>query len=208
MAQTIGQIMQMQQRQQGKSECRKPQSSCNDMPQKAELTSMYGTSDNFLVRFNPAAQQSITAQNTELCFFAGYPTLAKLRAGYGDKIPEMWLVPQLVDLSEYCGVKDKLSQRQLDDLASVIAGEFFYLKVSELLLFFRWFKAGRYGRFYGNVDPLVITTALRDFCTERAEIIDKHEREMASEQAKAAASKGETMTLEEWKKKHGIEKWP
>lgn len=160
------------------------------------------------MRFNPDAQQGITAQNTEHCFFADYPTLAKIRTAYGDKMPQIWLAPQLLDLSEFCGVKEKLSQRQLEDLASVIAGEFFYLKVSELLLFFRWFKAGRYGRFYGNVDPLVITTALRDFCTERAEVIDRHEREMASQQAKEQATKGETMTLEEWKKKHGIEKWP
>ncbi len=178
------------------------------MPQKAGLTSKFGTVDQILERFCPTAQQAITVANTEACFFADYPSLAKLRVGYGDKVPEMWLVPQLFDLSEYCGVKDKLSQRQLDDLASVIAGEFFFLKVSELLLFFRWFKSGRYGRFYGNVDPLVITTALRDFCTERAEIIDKHERQAATEQAKEAAAKGGTMTLEEWKKKHGIEKWP
>lgn len=87
----------------------------------------------------------------------------------------------------------------------MIAIEYPYLKISELLLFFHRFKAGRYGHFYGNVDPLRITTALREFISERNNIIadfeskqtkEKHERDMAN-----------AITREEWlemKQKKGI----
>lgn len=61
--------------------------------------------------------------------------------------------------------------------ANVIATEFYYLSVTELMLFFHRFKSGRYGRFYGSVDPLVITTSLRDFLYERAIAYDRHEQE-------------------------------
>ena len=59
----------------------------------------------------------------------------------------------------------------------MIATEYYYLKVSELMLFFHRFKTGRYGRFYGSVDPLVITTSLRDFVRERGIAYEQHEQE-------------------------------
>ena len=89
----------------------------------------------------------------------------------------MWLVPQLYNLSEYCGCREKLQGTPLEECASVIAMEFYYLTVTELMLFFHWFKTGRYGRFYGSVDPLVITTSIREFIRERNTEIDRHERE-------------------------------
>ena len=89
----------------------------------------------------------------------------------------MWLIPQLYNLSEYCGCKEKLQGKPLEECASIIANEFHYLKVSEMMLFFYRFKVGQYGRFYGSVDPLVITTSLREFLKERAYAYDRHERE-------------------------------
>ena len=45
------------------------------------------------------------------------------------------------------------------------------------MLFFHRFKTGRYGRFYGTVDPLIITTSLREFIKERNVEIERHEQE-------------------------------
>ena len=36
-------------------------------------------------------------------------------------------------------------------------------------MFIFQFKAGKYGRFFGTIDPLVVTTALNDFKTYRRE---------------------------------------
>ena len=95
----------------------------------------------------------------------------------------MWLIPQLYDLSEYCGVKDKLEGKSLEECASVIASEFYFLKVSELMLFFHRFKSGRYGKLYGSVDPLAITTSLREFLKERAREIERRKSmEMEAEE--------------------------
>lgn len=112
-----------------------------------------------------------------MCFFGEYPTLATLKCYYGKNAPLAWLVPQLTDLAVYCGSRDKLSKEQYKQCAFVIATEFYYLKVSELMLFFHRFKAGRYGRFYGSVDPLVITISLREFIKERAVAHERHDQE-------------------------------
>lgn len=129
----------------------------------------------FCEQYSPSYQLEICGDSDE-CFFGNYPTLAEVKRDYGKNAPLTWLVPQLTNLAVYCGSKDKLIKEQYKECAFVIATEYYYLKVSELMLFFQRFKAGRYGRFYGSVDPLVITTSLREFIKERGIEIDRHEQ--------------------------------
>ena len=153
----------------------------------------------FAVRMNPDVQMQI-CHDARLCIMGDYPTLAEVRKVYGSKAPEVWLIPQLVNLSEYCGVKEKLNKQQMRQLAYTIATEFFYLKVSELMLFFHRFKSGRYERFYGSVDPLIITKALRLFIMERNNSIDQYERE--ERQMKSEEDRKRAVTWEQYCKQN------
>ena len=124
---------------------------------------------------NPEMQLAC-AEHADRAFFGTAPTLLTLRCAYYDDAATAWMLPQLYDLGEYCGVKDKLDKEQMKQLARIIVQEFGNLKVTEVMLFLHRFKAGRYGRFYGAIDPMIIVTALRhDFMRERADAIDKHE---------------------------------
>ena len=161
-----------------------------------EIVRVYGAREKFLVTFNPDMQRKVCAY-PDVCFFGGAPTLGLLNTTYGDKTAAMWLVPQLYNLSEYCGCRDKLTDNQLKECASVIATEFNYLSVTELMLFFHRFKSGRYGRFYGSVDPLVITTSLRDFLKERSSAYDKHEQD-EKERLKAEEESKPKVTWDEY----------
>lgn len=145
-----------------------------------------------LEQYNPDCifRRQMTADE---CFFGKYPTLGGLRAQYDSRFPSAWLMAHLYDLSEYCGCKDKLEGKALQQCASVIAMEFYYLKVSELMLFFHCFKSGRYGRFYGSVDPLVITQSLREFLKDRAYSHDRHK-----EEAEAHDQEEKRKTSETW----------
>lgn len=140
-------------------------------------------------------------KDSRLCFFGDAPFLSELNMAYGEMTATMWLVPQLYNLSEYCGCRDKLQGKPLEECASVIATEFYFLKVSELMLFFHRFKSGKYGRFYGSVDPLVITTSLRSFLIERNNAIDEQER-MERERKSDEERKG-TITYEEYVANYG-----
>ena len=138
--------------------------------------------------------------NKDECFFGDYPTLSQLKC-YGSNTPQMWLIPQLQNLSEYCGVKEKLTETQLCELSFIIATEYHYFKISELMLFFFRFKSARYGRFYGMIDPLIITTALRDFATERtAEYAHKAQRDR---ERKEQEDRNNSMSWEEYCRLHG-----
>ena len=145
------------------------------------LLSTHSDLQSFMRVMNPTLQQ-YSAEHVERAFFGTAPTLFTLRHAYHDDAATIWMLPQLYDLNEYCGCKEKLDEAQMTQLARIIVNEFGYLKVSEIMLFLHRFKSGRYGRFYGAVDPLVIVTALRyNFMNERAEAID--EREHAQEHA-------------------------
>lgn len=139
-------------------------------------------------------------KDPDLCFFGDAPVLSELNMTYGEMTATMWLVPQLYNLSEYCGCKEKLQGKPLEECASVIAIEFYYLKVSELMLFFHRFKSGRYGRFYGSVDPLVITTSLRTFLNERNQAI--YEQEEAEREKRRRESLKNCISYEKYVEKY------
>lgn len=138
-----------------------------------------------------------------VCLFGNYPTLSEVRRRFGEKMPQVWLMAQLYNLSEYCGVKEKLEGQPIEDLAYILATEYHYLKISELMLFFHRFKAGHYGIFYGNVDPLVITTSMLTFVKERnAEIAKEHERQRKASETTAEQRQE---AYEAWCKEHNLD---
>ena len=117
---------------------------------------------------NPSSQNFAAQYPVKAFFNETAPTVTVLRHTYGANMPAMWMLPQIFDLCEFTGVR-KMDEHQAINLANVIANEYGYLKVSELLLFFYRMKTGRYGVFFGAVDPMRIMEALKQFMSEREE---------------------------------------
>ena len=161
------------------------------------MATNYGNLVNFMTLFNPDIQY-IMQQDKEDCYFGRYPTLARLNKEYCNTASVQWLNIQIYNLNEYCGVKDKMTQQQILDCARTISGMYYYLKVSEFMLFFFRFKSGAYGKFYGSVDPMVITDALNKFCKERNEANAKHESEIMTQKIKEHCQNA--ISYQEWVK--------
>lgn len=109
---------------------------------------------------------------------------------------------QVKDLSEYCGCRDKMEVAQIIQLSDVVMAQFGYLKLTELMYFFVLFKSGRFGRFYGSVDALVIAAALREFERLRYETLDRIERERREEERcrQAEIDRAKAITWEQYLK--------
>ena len=131
---------------------------------------------SFMLTFNPDLQLAC-ARNEERAYFGTAPTLVVMNQAYHETAAEQWLIPQLVDLCAYCGVKEKLNERQLKQLACTIVTGYGELKATEVMLFFHKFKTGNYGQFYGSVDPLIIMQAMKRFMKERDRMIEQKESE-------------------------------
>lgn len=154
----------------------------------------FGSDTDFKLKANPSTQYQF-GMNPKAAVMGDYPTLTDINLAYGRDYASEWLLPHITDLSVHTGARN-LTLQQIDGLSRIIAAEYRHFKVTEILLFFYRFKAGRYGRFYGSVDPMVITCALRDFSTERNMLIEQYLEE--EREQKRRQDEPELMNEEEW----------
>lgn len=155
----------------------------------------YGNQMSFLSKFPPDLQ-CLVAEHEDRAFMGRAPSLGLLKKTYGKKTATMWLIPQIWDLCEYTNSKGKLDERQIEMLAEMISIEYGYMKVTELMLFFYRLKCGRYGKFYGVIDPMAIMIALDQFRLERINYLANHKKE--------EPPRTDTITAEEYFKRKDI----
>ena len=136
----------------------------------------YPTIDAFYKVFNPQ-RMVFVCQDPQYCFFGPSPTLTQIDIMYGPLSSAKWLVPLIADVSLSCGLKEDVSENQLQFTAVAISNRYRWLKAGELMLFFFNFKAGFYERFYSHFDTQTIIRSFKNFLEERALIIAAHERE-------------------------------
>lgn len=156
----------------------------------------FGSEDDFMLKVNPSTQTAF-GEKPKSAIMGDYPTLNDIDTAYGKGFATEWLVVQIDNLSMHTGARNLTKEQQLE-LARVLSVEYRHLKVTEMLLFFHRFKTGRYGRFYGSVDPMVIACALRDFIDERNTLIDQYDQEQR--QIEAEKGREDTITYEEWQR--------
>lgn len=181
--------------------------------QAVSCIELFGKAEEFLCTFNPDMQYKY-CKDVNRCYIGKAPSLKVISEAYGENITETWLEIQLRDLSEFAGCKDKLSIQQIEQIAKVIILEFSFLKATELMHFFILFKSGKFGKFYGAVDGLVITNALQEFRQLRRERLWELEQKRAREERarRDAEHAKNAMSFDEWQElKHlfnmGYEPW-
>lgn len=150
---------------------------------------------------NPAIQK-VAAQHPERSILGEAPSLAVINHTYGSNTATIWLIAQLVDLVAFTNSRQLLNDQQVAMVAEMIAQEYGNLKCSEVMLFFYRFKFGKYGHFYGSVDPMLITTALRSFLNERNEVLQRYESQQREQQREQWAR--DAITPQEYCKRHGL----
>ncbi len=148
--------------------------------------------------FVPDRQYEL-CQDETMAILSDSPTLTELNATYGKNTAAMFLVPQLFNLSEFCGAKDKFTESQISETALLIATSYPWIKVKEFMVFCKKFKLGQYGQFYGTVDPMVITRAFREFLVYRSDVYADYE-EFKAKKAIEEQKKKPTLSYEEWRK--------
>lgn len=158
----------------------------------------FGSFDALLEKVNPTMQEYF-CQRDVLAVMGDFPTLADINQAFGSGSGEKWLVPQIADLTLYTGAKN-IDKYQHRALARLLSSEYYWLKLSEFLLFFHRFKMGHYGRFFGNVDPMVITCAMRDFISERNDIIAEEEQKERERLEEEERKRNPPITREEWER--------
>lgn len=159
-----------------------------------EIADRYGDFKKFCETFSPT-NQSWFSDYPEKCYLGTAPTMVMIDNTYGKRTSSVWLSQQLIELNMFAK-GDKMDDYQVKETAKILASNYYYLKSTEFMLFFWRLKSGRYGKFFGAVDPITIGNFLQSFLAERNNEIGKYEQEQkAREKPK---SKG--ISFEEYKK--------
>ena len=155
---------------------------------------------NLMRLYNPAMQAKYGSYPVR-CVMGKAPTLAMVRREYGEQVALDWVRVQLNDYQNFVAVKDdsELPSEVADEMATLILTDWYYLKMTEIMLFFRWLKTGRYGELYGRINPQSFFVKLREFVQDRNNIIfDADSEKRHKEMEKASA---EAITYDEYLKR-------
>ncbi len=95
---------------------------------------------------------------------------------YGKRASSVWLSQQLIELNLFTKA-EKMDDYQVKETAKILTSNYYYLKTTEFMLFFWRLKSGRYGKFFGAIDPITIGSYLQDFLNERNQEIGRYEQE-------------------------------
>jgi len=123
-----------------------------------------------------AADKQLLRLSCKALIGGNTPTLVVADKVFGHDVSRTWLVAQLESLkSFYCC--DQMTEEVMEEIASLIMSDYYYLKYSEVWCFFKMLKAGRFGEMYGKLNGGVVMRAMRKFLNVRGETLDELERE-------------------------------
>lgn len=121
---------------------------------------------------------SYAAENAERAYFAVSPTLMEYDSIHGEKSGERWILLQIMALFGASSSSDKGIIDGLPIFAANFAASVKVFKLSELMLFFARYKAGRYDDSYSAFDARRIGHAFfYEFLQERRLEISRFQRE-------------------------------
>jgi hypothetical protein len=140
------------------------------------------------------------------CHLGKANTLSQLKAAYGGTSDIQWLIPQIVYFQENMPVDKKMNSEQILALAQVISTEYYYLKTTEIMLFFSRLLGGSYKvQFFNRIDPNTIIEVLsQQFIPQRNKIFNDEIKRKQKEKEKA--DKDNNITWEEYCQRKNINK--
>lgn len=144
-------------------------------------------------------------RNREDCHFGDHKTLRELNRETGTKVGQGMVSTYLELLNATTNYKVKLSRLQIKMLSQTIYDKFFYLKDTELMLFFSdYYKYVNSDDFYGSIEPKTITTMLTKWVRKtRGAAIERHENRLHKERLES--SKSECVNWEQYSAQKGVD---
>lgn len=105
------------------------------------------------------------------------PTLARLNKDEPEKLKSA-LNALISDVALFMNVGKQMTPKQVVETSELICGEFYFLKIDDLKIFFAKFKSGAYGQLYDRLDGQVIMSALRQYVEDRMVVAEQVVKEL------------------------------
>lgn len=140
-----------------------------------DIRRKYGSPSQFMVRFSPTIQRKLRELGTDYADASryDYPTIGELREAYGGEVVHAWMCVMVENLNDFCGVKQKMTDEQKEEVAHILMCECVRLNIAEVALFFDKVKRGEFGEYYGILDTVRTMKILKSFMAERMDAINR-----------------------------------
>jgi len=120
----------------------------------------------------------------EQAITANEPILAGIKKSEGETPAIAMLEILISDFVKFFSVGKGMNSAQIIETSKLFYSEFYFLKISDIKLFFTQMRTGYYGTIYDRIDGNVIFTHLRNYCEARINCaetlsIEKHKQLMA-----------------------------
>lgn len=126
------------------------------------------------------------ARYPDKAYSTNCPSLQQCDELYGEGNAELWVYAQILALFGSSSSKDPGVVDGIMIFAQSFAYEVRFYKLSELMLFFARYKAGKYDNSFSQFDARRIGNAFfKEFCIERAREIDRFEKKRICQEALA-----------------------
>ena len=166
--------------------------SSNTLTQKQNLN----LATKILKDFAPNLCAKFANEALERCFSAKTYTLTQLRLNCAG-LQNSWLSAQITYLNSISGAT-QMTEMQMMMLVSNISQTYGYLKITELMVFFFQLAGGKYGKFYGAIDPMQIMVDLNEFMKYRSVMLDKIESDRRSAERNKMLNNPKCITREQY----------
>lgn len=124
-------------------------------------------------QFSPA-NWGYASQNPERAYKAQCPTLMQYDSLYGEGSSDLWVETMVTGLFGASSSREKGNANGIRVFCQSFAGQAKGFKLSELMLFFARYKAGRYDNSYASFDARRIGNAFfKEFIPERNNELDR-----------------------------------
>lgn len=106
-----------------------------------------------------------------------------------------WMQGQLIAVSAFTNVRDKMSDWQMTALCQQILADYPTVTMLEFILFCARLRTGLYEDFYGSVDPMRIIKSFRSFMDDRKRDYDRKYEEERKARAERYAEESKKNTV-------------
>lgn len=134
------------------------------------------SAQSFIETYDPKNFFNYTTDEVR-CHDGNAPTLRECVKMYGRNTTAQVMRPYLDFFFGFLTAAKKPTPSQRDTIVWLTIQQYGWLKISEWLLFFTKAMAGEFGKFYNNVDPLDMMTAIREWALTCRDLANaRHER--------------------------------
>lgn len=101
------------------------------------------------------------------------PTLVTIKKEKGEEKARAYIELIILKLNDFFNVKEKMNKEQIEETASIILEEYYWMSIIEVLFVFKEARVGRYGEIKYAIDGGMILKWFEKYTTERTATIER-----------------------------------